>query len=224
MTETVPPETGQQDAQPERQRDRAPAADPERSPQRVRRTTVVTVALLIVAAFAVSAVSYSLLQPKSYGAQADFLVTPRPELSDTAVDRAMRTQEMIVTSSPVLQSVAAVAGVQPLELEHAVSAGVVGRSNVLRLTVTDRDPAQALRLVQLITTQYLRMTLSPSNGTFRPTAATILSPARILDHPLGPRPWRALAAGTLLGVLVAAAAAAVLVQPWAATWPPPYWR
>jgi uncharacterized protein involved in exopolysaccharide biosynthesis len=185
--------------------------------------TVVVVALLIVAAFAGSAVGYSLLQPKSYGAQADLLVTPRPELSDTAVDRAMRTQEMIATGSAVLEPVAATAGVPLSQLERAVSAGMVGRSNVLRLTVTDRDPGQALRLVQLVTAQYLRMALSPSDGGLRPTASTILSPARILDHPVEPQPWRALAAGTLLGLSVAAVAATVLVRPWAATRPPPYW-
>ena len=52
----------------------------------------------------------SALLPRAYGGQVEFLLTPRVELSDTAVERALLTEEVILTSPSVLGPVAAQAG------------------------------------------------------------------------------------------------------------------
>jgi uncharacterized protein involved in exopolysaccharide biosynthesis len=132
---------------------------------------MVILAAAIVTAFALSAVGYSLLQPKVYGAQADVLLTPRAELSDAAVDRAMVTQTMLVQSDPVLSPVASQAGMPLNQLRAELSAEVVGRSNILRLTVGDRDRNRATALTQLIATRYLTVATG-SAGAAAPGTGT----------------------------------------------------
>jgi capsular polysaccharide biosynthesis protein len=184
--------------------------------RRVRRIVVVALAILI--ACAAAAVGYSLLQPRVYGAQADFLVTPRPDISDVAAGRAMVTQVMIVTSDPVLQPVAARFGMSVSRLRTKVTAEMVGQSNILRITVGDRNRSRAVELARLVSSEYLDASTSvldlPNGPDAQPpTRSTVLSPASALSSPLQPRPFRALAAGVLLGLLAAAIAVLVMMRP-----------
>jgi capsular polysaccharide biosynthesis protein len=185
---------------------------------RRRVAMMIVVGLVIVAVFGGAAVGFSLLQPTVYAAQADFVLLPRADLSDAAADRAMSTQAMIIQSDPVLKPVAARTGMPLNKLRGEVSASIVARSNVLRLTVGDRNRDRAVNLAQLITTEYLRVapTLSPVTGSRAddrpPVTPAILSPASALEEPLRPKPLQALVAGVLLGLLAAAGAAIVLLR------------
>jgi uncharacterized protein involved in exopolysaccharide biosynthesis len=187
-------------------------------------------AFLIVVGFAGASVGYSLLQPTVRGAQVEFILTPRPDLSDTSVDRAMVTQTMIIKSNSVLGPVATQADMPLNRLRDGASAEIVGRSNVLRLTVGDRDQAQAVRLAQLISTEYLRtsggsanaVAAPPTGSPTRPITPSVLTAASPLDHPLQPQPLRALAAGILVGLLAAAAAVTVMVRRRIPTRPSPH--
>ncbi|GAA0808010.1 hypothetical protein Sya03_43490 [Spirilliplanes yamanashiensis] len=133
--------------------------------------SLAAVALAVIAVFAGAAVGYSiLLQPRVYGAQADFLITPRADISDAAVDRAMVTQVMIVTSDPVLQPVADRSGLPLSRVRRNVDAEIVGRSNLLRLTVSDPDQARAVELARLVTEQYLLRSAPPAVGPAIATA------------------------------------------------------
>jgi hypothetical protein len=188
--------------------------------------------VLIVALFAGAAVGYSMIQPTVYGAQAEFVLTARPELSDAAVDRAMVTQTMVVQSDLVLGPVAQQAGVPLAKLREQVSVDIVGRSNVLRITVGDRDRARAVTLVQLIAWGYLRAPVaaptvpapSPATAgdTGPPIVPTVLTPPTALEEPLQPQPRRALAAGAILGLLVAAGVVTLILRPRAAARPAPH--
>jgi hypothetical protein len=209
-----------------------PGEDGQHSGRRPRRMGWKAFALtfLMVVGFAGASVGYSLLQPTVHGAQAEFILTPRPELSDTSVDRAMVTQTMIIESDSVLGPVATKAGIRLNGLRVGVSAAIVGRSNVLRLTVGDRDQAEAVRLVELISAEYLRAsgasasatTASPTGDRTRPITPSVLTAPSPLDRPLQPQPLRALAAGILLGLLAAAAAVTVMVRPRSPTRPSPH--
>jgi capsular polysaccharide biosynthesis protein len=221
---------------PQRQEapDGADAAPPAQIRHRGRRRIwlATVLACLVVAVFAGAAIGYSLLQPKVYGAQAEFILTARPELSDAAVDRAMVTQAMVVKSDPVLGPVAAQVGMSLDDLRGEVSADIVGRSDILRLTVGDRDQARAVRLVQLITDEYLRTPArapAPAGGATDPDRAplivpTTLSAASPLAAPLQPRPIRALAAGIILGLLAATVVVVVMLRPRILTLPAPRWE
>jgi uncharacterized protein involved in exopolysaccharide biosynthesis len=220
----VPAEPGSEESPPRG------GTDPTARPRRRRIWIATALAVLITAVFAGAAVGYSLLQPKVYGAQAEFILTARPELSDAAVDRAMVTQAMVVTSDPVLSPVAAQVGMSLSDLRGEVSADIVGRSDILRLTVGDRDQARAVRLVQLITDEYLRTSArAPTTGTGADDRAplivpTLLSAASLLESPLQPRPTRALAAGLILGLLVATAVVVMVLRPRVFTLPAPRWE
>jgi uncharacterized protein involved in exopolysaccharide biosynthesis len=222
------------------------AVDPPGTRWRHRIRLAAAVAFLIVAGFAGAAVGYGRLQPTIYGAQADFVLTAQPALSDAAVDRAMVTQTMIVSSDPVLAPVATQTGVALPQLRGQVSAQIVGRSNILRLTVGDRDRARAVLLAQLITVQYLRAPASasapaaptPATSTAGgptaagpaatdqgpPIVATVLSAAAPLEQPLQPQPLRTLAAGIILGLLVAAGVVTLLLRQRPRARPAPHWE
>ena len=174
--------------------------------------------------FAGAALGFSLLiQPKVYGAQAEFLLTPRPDLSDAAVDRATQTQVQIVTSPAVLQPVADQAHVRLRDLQDAVSADMVGRTNILRITVGDRDPRRALALARLVASRYSQVKPPAATAGGPQLAVTVLTPARRTDGLLQPRPLEALAAGALIGLVVAALAVVLLWQPWRLLRPSPFW-
>jgi uncharacterized protein involved in exopolysaccharide biosynthesis len=141
----------------------------------------------------------------------------------------MVTQTMIIKSNSVLGPVATKAGMPLNRLRDGVSAEIVGRSNVLRLTVGDHDRARAVVLVQLISTEYLRTsdasasadTASPTGDRTHPITPSVLTAASPLGHPLQPQPLRALAAGALLGLLAAAAVVTVMMR---SRPPSPHWE
>jgi len=228
----VPPQ--RRETPDERDAEESPGgADTGPGGRRRRRVWLATaLAGLVVAVFAGAALGYSLLQPKIYGAQAEFILTARPELSDAAVDRAMVTQAMVVTSDPVLGPVAAQVGMSLSDLRGEVSADIVGRSDILRLTVGDRDQARAVRLVALITAEYLRTPArapAPAAGAADADRTPLIVPTTLSDAsplaaPLQPRPARALLAGIILGLLAAAAAVLVVLRPRVLTLPAPRWE
>jgi len=192
---------------------------------------LVAMVLVIVAVFGGAAVGYSFLRPTVYGAQVDFVITARPELSDAAVDRAMLTQTMIVTSDSVLEPVAAQSGMSVTRLRREVSAEILNRSNVLRITVADRQRASAVTVAQLVSSTYVARSASisavaprTSSDLTPQTQVIVLTPATALDKPLQPRPLRALAAGVLLGLLVAAGVIIVLLRPRFLARPSAHWE
>lgn len=211
--------------------------------RRRRIGRLAAMAVAIVAVFAGAAVGYSLLQPRVYGAQGEILITPRPDISDTAAERAMVTQVMIISSDPVLEPVADRFDMSVSRLRDKVSAEIVGRSNILRLTVGDEDEVRAVELVRLITAEYLLRSApaaaavpaparasAPAPGALAgpqeepPTRSEVLSAAAPLENPLQPQPVRALAAGVLLGLLAATVAVVALVRPRWLTRPTAYWK
>ena len=197
---------------------------PARGGRPVRPATLLLVGLAVLVSFAGAALAFSLLvQPKVFGGEAEFLLTARPELSDAAVDRASATQVEIITGPRVLQPVANRMHLRLPALEDAVSAGMVGRTNILRITVGDRDPARAVALAGLIAEQYGAVTAPAGRADSTQLTASVLTPARATDAPLQPRPLRALAAGALLGLLAATIAVVALWRPWRLTRPAPFW-
>jgi capsular polysaccharide biosynthesis protein len=177
---------------------------------------IALISVLVFAACALIPTAVSALLPKVYGAEVDFVLKPRPELSDNAVERAILTEEVILTSPSVLGPVATQAGLLLEELESRVTTTLVERSNVLRLTVADRDREQALSLVTGIQRQYALMHVNDasSSSTGGPALTyTVLTPPRLLDEPLAPRPLQVLAAGALVGIGMAAVVALLLLRP-----------
>lgn len=199
----------------------------DEAPRRGRLTglaTTVLIALAVIATFAGAALGYSLTRPKVYGAEAEIVLTPRPELSDAAVDRAMLTHVMVAQGTSVLQPVAARTGIPVRRLQEAVSVEILGRSNILLIRVADRDRTRALTLADLVVAEYAQVAPTVRHGDVAPVQLTLLAQPRPLDRLLEPQPARALAAGTLLGVVAAVVVVFLLRRPRGAIRTPPYWR
>jgi capsular polysaccharide biosynthesis protein len=196
---------------------RAPVPEHALSRPGPRLRTLVLVALLVVLAFAGSALAYSLfMQEKLYGARVEYVLTPRPDLSDAAVDRLTQTQMLIVTSTAVLQPVASEFDLSVPVLEDAVSVGMQGRSNVLEITVVRPDQQQAVAIADRLSTEYTRV-VTPRTTRGQdppPLQQTLLAAAGPLDEPVQPRPLRSLAGGVLIGSIVAGLLVLALLQPW----------
>jgi uncharacterized protein involved in exopolysaccharide biosynthesis len=116
--------------------------------------TVAAIALATVVICTLVALPIMLSRPRVYGAQADILINPGVDLSDAATGRALVTQEVILRGRAVLDPVADATGIPARRLEQALSVEVVNQSNVVRVTVADRDEGTAQRLAQLITEEY----------------------------------------------------------------------
>jgi uncharacterized protein involved in exopolysaccharide biosynthesis len=203
------------------------AAEARRRPRRWRSPLAMAfLAALIVALSGGGALGYSLLQPAVYGAESEFVLTPRPELSDAAVDRAMLTHTMLVTGPSVLEPVATQSGIPLGQLQQTVTAEISGRSNILRITTEDRDPSRAVTVTRLVAAEYQRAAAAiPAADPDGPPAIrpALLTAARELGEPVSPRPMRALAAGVLVGVFAAALVLVLVWRPWRLLRPSPYW-
>jgi hypothetical protein len=124
--------------------------------------TVAAIAVSAVVACALLALPIMLSRPSVHGAQADILINPRAGQSDAATDRALATQQIILGSETVLDPVAKATGIPVRRLEQALSVEVVNQSNVVRITMADRNAATAQRLTQLIVEAYLEQTSLPT--------------------------------------------------------------
>jgi uncharacterized protein involved in exopolysaccharide biosynthesis len=126
--------------------------------------TIIAIAAAAIVICTLAALPIALSQPRVYGAQTDLIFNPGAGLSDAAADRALVTQEVILRSHAVLEPVAAATSMPLPRLEKALSIEVVNQSNVLRITVADRDPDTARRLAQLIAEGYERHASSTTSA------------------------------------------------------------
>jgi capsular polysaccharide biosynthesis protein len=135
--------------------------------------TVVAVAVAIVTAFALGAMLFGMTRERIYGAQVEVVFSPGADLSDNAVDRAMLTEEVILRSPAMLRPVGERTGTSVKALQDAISTEVVDQSNVLRITVRNRDRARAVALAGLIADQYQgRLTAGATGSEERLIAAS----------------------------------------------------
>jgi uncharacterized protein involved in exopolysaccharide biosynthesis len=117
------------------------------------RTVGIAVAI-IMAVFLLGALAFSFVQQRIYGAEVDILFNPGSDMSDAAVERAFATQQVILRSPTVLQPVATATEIPVRDLERSLSIEIVSRSNVMRLTVANRDRATAVTVAQRIADEY----------------------------------------------------------------------
>ncbi len=187
-------------------------------------------ALVIMALGAGSAYLIGSRGEPIYGSQVEILYQAGPTAFDTETQRLLETQEVILHSNSVLQSVAASSGLSTEELDENLSTEVVGQTSILRFTVENPDPVRANQLAEAITESFLQTVsvrlsekeaeelrtdtgseiygLLMNDGSLR-----VLTPARILPEPLAPKPEQSAIAGLLAGAAIAAGLLLALAQP-----------
>jgi capsular polysaccharide biosynthesis protein len=126
----------------------------DRKPPTLPVLAIVVAAIVAVSIVAALAISH--VMPTVYGAQADLLVQPSGDPSGFGAERDLATQQTILQGRAVLGPVARATGIPLERLEAMVSVENPAQTNILRVTVADKDRRAAQRAAELITEQYLR--------------------------------------------------------------------
>jgi capsular polysaccharide biosynthesis protein len=174
-------------------------------------------AAVVIVVPAGAAYLLSALRTPVYGAQVDFLVRPA-SASVPLSDSDLQTQKVLLTARAILQPAAAAQGMSVARLQEAVSADIVGGSQVLRLTVADARPAAARQLAAAIVSSYESWSASSltaggpggvagsgaiaGSGASEPQLLPLSSPY-VPARPLRPKPIQSLAIAALVASFIA---------------------
>lgn len=151
----------------------------------------------------------SALSPTVYGARSEIVFSLRDMGWDLA-ERFLATQLVIAESGTTLAPVAGQFSMRLSELRDDLHVDVVRSSGVMRIEYRHTDAATAEAVVKTITDRYLvalREFEQVEGGSHR-----LLTPAQLLEDPIGPKPLRAFAIGALAGLAIAAAALVLRTQ------------
>jgi hypothetical protein len=101
------------------------------------------------------------LRPDVYGGRVEIFYDAAPASTSPAqIDREFATQEIIVRSRTVLGPVAQKTEIPLEELEDAVDVDVLPGTQVLQVTVGDRDAARAEELAQAVAETYIGLAIT----------------------------------------------------------------
>ena len=106
--------------------------------------------VLIVAGAAVAAYVYADDRQEIFGGRAEILYEGQEVSLATEAERQIATQRALLESASTLGPVAERFGLVPDALDEDVSVESVGDSNVLRVTVSNADPAVAVDVAQAV--------------------------------------------------------------------------
>ncbi len=179
--------------------------EPGWRPMRLAMLAVAIVAVACATSFAVGQ-----LRPARYGAQADIVLLPDAGYSDGAVNRMLVTAQVLLTSPAVLQPVASSFGTTVSQLQRSVSTSVPDQQSlIVRLTVQDSSRARAVAVAGAIVERYRGSAVD--YGIQSPVSDRFLTPFA-LPGKVQPRPLRDIAAGAVVGVLLATAVVMLIVK------------
>lgn len=111
--------------------------------------------VLIVAGAAVAAYVYADGRQEIFGGRAEILYEGQQVSLATEAERQVATQRALLESASTLGPVAERFGLVPDDLDEDVSVESVGDSNVLRVTVSNADPAVAVDVAQAVAETYI---------------------------------------------------------------------
>jgi capsular polysaccharide biosynthesis protein len=196
----------------------AASAESRRARAILSRSLSLKLLLLGVVIIAVTTVGAYLVSSRGteiYGAQVEFLVQSDRFASDSAINRQIQTQSVLILSRAVLEPVATRLGMETTDLEEIVTAEVIGESQVVRLLVANPDPDTARQLANAIAGEYL----ARANNLIRSVESeqsweqiNLVTEPYVLDAPLEPQPLQGAAAGALGGLVIAAGVAFAIAQ------------
>jgi len=147
-----------------------------------------------------------------YGARAEILFTGDTAVSDTAAERRLDTQRVLLSSRAVLEPVSDSTGIPVEDLREDVAASIVDSSQIIELTVADGDPVRAEAVAEAVVSSYLTLQSDLAGDTEQADRATVLTPPYLLDEPLRPQPLQSASVGALIGILIAGVTGLILLQ------------
>lgn len=185
-------------------------------PSRAFPLELLLLAVVIVAVTTVGAYIVSAQGTKIYGAQVEFLIQNDRFASDSAINRQIQTQSVLILSRAVLDEVAVDLGMETADLEEIATAEVIGESQVLRLLVADPDPNAARQIANAIAGEYLAqandLVASVEGRRSAAPQVNLVTEPYVLDTPLEPEPVQGAAAGAMGGLVIAGGVIFVVMQ------------
>jgi non-specific protein-tyrosine kinase len=182
----------------------------------LRRRIWVVVFTAIVAASAAAYLAY--LMPPRYVASATLWVPTTADVGSVRTgevplaDRLMNTYAALATSGPVLRELQARLGIPADEIENSISVASVPLTELLRISVSDADPARASLVATNLAEILVKQTLATRSG--RDRRISLFAPAGIPTTPtwmgmFATTLWRELniGLGLLLGLIAGVALA-----------------
>lgn len=177
--------------------------------------------LLIIATIAVSvavAVTITNHATKQYASTARIFVSTSPSTSADAYQGGLFSELRVtsyvdlLTGLELSQRVIDQLGLHltPQQLASRITASVVPDTVVLRVSVTDPDPAQAQRINEGVVSQlqaFVAELETPPGKTVPLLKATVVDPPDLNTNAVSPRPLRNTALGLLIGLLLGLALA-----------------
>jgi uncharacterized protein involved in exopolysaccharide biosynthesis len=182
-------------------------------PDRYRILKLVAFFILPVLATALVALITASQSKPIYAARSEVMLDLRRLAWDTA-ERVIATEVVVAQSRALLAPVADSFQIPIQNLERDLSTEPIRNSSVVRLQYEHANPTLALDVIRSVTGRYVATLQDLSSDE---TRARILTPPFLLDDPISPKPLRAAAIGAAIGMMLAAAGAALWTQTWRTT-------
>lgn len=141
--------------------------------------------VLIVAGAAVAAYLYADGRREIFGGRAEILYEGQQVSLATEAEREVATQRALLESASTLGPVAERFGLVPDDLDEDVSVESVGNSNVLRVTVSNADPAVAVDVAQAVAETYIAQVVRAESPELEEAKSLIQSRIDELTAELG---------------------------------------
>lgn len=182
-------------------------------PHRYRSAKLVFVLILPVLVTPLVAFVAASQSKPIYAARSEVMLDLRRLPWDVA-ERVVATEIVVAQSRAILMPVANSFQIPVRDLERDLSPELIRNSSVVRLQYEHANPTLALDITRAITDRYVA---TLQNLSSEETRVRILTPPFVLEEPISPKPLRAAAVGAAIGMMLAAAGAALWIQPWRTT-------
>lgn len=143
-----------------------------------------------------------------FGAESEIMFAQRDRAE--IAEQYLATQALIAQSRTVLQPVASDASTPLAQVQENLSIDFPKSSAIMRIRYIDEDPAHAFDMLQAIIEQY--MALTGGSRSDERIVRQLLVPPFNLDEPVRPKPLQLAAIGGVIGLAIAIAGFAVLLQ------------
>jgi receptor protein-tyrosine kinase len=167
------------------------------------------IAFLIMVLIGGTVFLLTLRQDAQYSASARIVVlagqgASESEYNSLLASRSLaETYRLLIETGPVLDRVIDTLKLQTdaTELDKKVSTSVVGETQIIEVSVEDRDPREAARIATTIVEQF-RLYIHDQVDSRIGAQVEVADPARVPTEPFEPRPLAALVLGLLAGLMV----------------------
>ncbi|GGM39861.1 chromosome partitioning protein [Micromonospora sonchi] len=172
------------------------------------------VLLALMVSLGVTALVTVRAQPRYLATVTFFVTTPSQGVTDAYqgslfLQQRVKSYEELVTSDRLAQSVVTdnQLGLTAEQIQRRIKTSTEAGTVLLRASVTDTDPARALRVTEAVSARFVELVNEVEtrpDGTPGPIKIEVIGGPRVSPSPVSPQPVRNALIGALLGLLAGA--------------------